>query len=392
MIYVVFFITILCVLFPPLMGAWATVVILRQTRERSNRRLVRLSLWLGCLVWVAAGLRALTFCAALFLDRPQLGYSTGLGRLYYSVFTSICFGLPIGGLMVLPFDTSRGLRITLLGLAKWLAIIIAYPLAAWGLEEWLDYKGVRDQRERDRRSQAAYEAEHPDEFARERAWDAAIAEEQRIKAPWNEKRISVSVIENGEVAGLQFESRREADLSMLRDAPRLRRLVLNECQITESELRQLAKTPRLQVLALDNTDISDAGLALLPDLPELVELYMSQNPRLTDACVNSLARFPSLTKLYVFETGITAAALLPLQIARPNLQVIGGYGETSSRNEWTKHDWRRVERILGEEAFQKALRNAGLNGIPEDIPEEPLVLDLDAPVETVPVEDPAYHP
>ena len=63
------------------------------------------------------------------------------------------------------------------------------------------------------------------------------------------------------------------------------------------------------------------GLAALARLPKLTALNLYGNAGITDAGLEQLGRSAALRRLYVWQTGVTAAGVAKLKAARPDLAV-----------------------------------------------------------------------
>lgn len=123
---------------------------------------------------------------------------------------------------------------------------------------------------------------------------------------------------------------RSADLAPLAGLANLSDLDLEEVDpfrqdpiLDETIVTTIARLRKLKTLSL-SADIPDAALDALADLPELEELYVGGCPRLTDAAVQKLLRFPALRRLDVWSEGLSSSALERLRTAFPLPRGYGG--------------------------------------------------------------------
>lgn len=188
--------------------------------------------------------------------------------------------------------------------------------------------------------------------------------------PWRELG-GIPVFDGDDVVELQFQAGGTIDLVCLENAPRLKVLNLGGVRFPTDSLTNLKECPELQTLMLMQTGICDEDLVQVGKVTGLRVLQLSMNPRITNLGMRHLRSLANLENLDLIDTTVDAKGSIPLAIIRPNLVVQGGEGMGAKRADWRKSDWRWIERTLGEEAFQQALREAGLDGIPADAPEEP---------------------
>jgi YHS domain-containing protein/mono/diheme cytochrome c family protein/uncharacterized membrane protein len=99
-------------------------------------------------------------------------------------------------------------------------------------------------------------------------------------------------------------------------------LSLARCGVSDAALALVARCPALERLDLRSTRVGDAGLAALAGHARLAELVLADTP-LTDASVESLLALPLLQRVYVWKSGVSAAAIARLREARPALEVVG---------------------------------------------------------------------
>jgi hypothetical protein len=98
----------------------------------------------------------------------------------------------------------------------------------------------------------------------------------------------------------------EQSLAALTDAPRLKGLWLNGCNVTDAALRHAGRMVRLESLLLDKTGITDAGLAELAALRGLKWLG-ADDTAVTDAGLMHLAGLTRLSSVVTNRTAVTKA-------------------------------------------------------------------------------------
>lgn len=109
------------------------------------------------------------------------------------------------------------------------------------------------------------------------------------------------------------EDMQSGELERLRELPRLRNLSLGCTNLNDSGLAVVVRAaPALTDLNLQETEVTNAGLASLSALPALRSLRLKDNPQLTNACVPTLARLASLRDLQLHETSIDLEGLAAL--------------------------------------------------------------------------------
>ncbi len=239
------------------------------------------------------------------------------------------------------------------------------------------------------RSNAARQREMAIETWRELNPD--LVEEQERAA--SEKRIALERIRHWDAFGflppyegevvvvLSTIRTRPADWTALREVPELRQLLSQLTPTNDADLENLLHTPHLRELYLSHTGISDVGLTHLRNVPDLVLLDLRGNPAVTDKGLEHLHPLSHLQSLTLEGTGVSALGVVRLQILCPDIQAIDVPGALGyPRRQWTKRHWETARTILGEEGFLQALRDAGLDGIPADAPEEPAEIESDADV------------
>ena len=110
----------------------------------------------------------------------------------------------------------------------------------------------------------------------------------------------------------------------LKKLPRLRILLLSDCDFTPEALENLAGLTQLTELELSGAGINDAKLAHFKGMPNLKHLDLSRNVGLTGAGLTQLKDLPALRELNLFDTGLTDAGLGSLKDLPKLTQLILG--------------------------------------------------------------------
>ena len=98
----------------------------------------------------------------------------------------------------------------------------------------------------------------------------------------------------------------EQSLAALVEAPRLRSLWLDGCNVTDAAMRHVGRIARLQWVMLNGTRVTDAGLAELAGLTQLKWLN-ADDTAITDAGLMALAGLMRLSRVTANRTGVTQA-------------------------------------------------------------------------------------
>jgi hypothetical protein len=124
-------------------------------------------------------------------------------------------------------------------------------------------------------------------------------------------------LEDGQIAGISFNSNRPLSeaglkkLQRLRTTPTFQQLSLEGTKLADDQVHYLCGLMPLRSLLLSGTPITDAGLAQLSGLDNLQCLYLD-GTRVTDAGLKHLAQFANLENLNLAGTCITGAGLAQL--------------------------------------------------------------------------------
>lgn len=105
---------------------------------------------------------------------------------------------------------------------------------------------------------------------------------------------------------IAFCSRMDAkDLAASKVLPRLRCLAISELKDARTILRELAALPKLRHLVIANCDLTDDDLAILSTSKSIKVLNIAGNTKLTNAGIDHLKRMKQLTWLVMSETNVT---------------------------------------------------------------------------------------
>jgi len=99
----------------------------------------------------------------------------------------------------------------------------------------------------------------------------------------------------------------------------LRYLRLPSCPIRDENTQYFSALPCLQHLNLCHTSISDEGVRGLADCKSLIELDLSDNPKITDRSIKTLLNLKTLRVLNLAGTSMTNKAALQLKALPLNL-------------------------------------------------------------------------
>ena len=123
------------------------------------------------------------------------------------------------------------------------------------------------------------------------------------------------------VVSVNFDQTRitDGDLECLRGLTELRKLSLEDIQMTDAGMARLSELVKLESVNLRDT-VSDTGISRLVALQQLRDLNLSYTP-IGDAGIAHLVALPHLRRLALDGTKITDAALGRLRVL-PNLESI----------------------------------------------------------------------
>lgn len=122
------------------------------------------------------------------------------------------------------------------------------------------------------------------------------------------------------VQEVQLNDPSDAELRLLRDLPRLRRLRVGGSRITDEGLAHLGQLSALRELGIRAPGVTDAGVADLKGLKNLERLSLWAMP-VSDAGVVQLVGLTQLRELDLEETHVTARGAAKLQEALPDLEI-----------------------------------------------------------------------
>jgi hypothetical protein len=118
----------------------------------------------------------------------------------------------------------------------------------------------------------------------------------------------------------------DAGVSHLASLQGLKDVGLIDTSITDEACKTLATLPLLESVHLDGTRISDAGLETLSTSNTLKLLTIAACKRISDQCLESLAKIGSLTELQIQNNPqLTEAAVRKLQDALPKCQIVSDF-------------------------------------------------------------------
>ena len=106
----------------------------------------------------------------------------------------------------------------------------------------------------------------------------------------------------------------------LKDAPRLKKIVVKETRVSDKGLAHIADVRSLESLDLNDTKITSAGIANLVGLPALTRLNLAETA-IDDDAIPHLSRMSQLKRLELRETRITKEGVARLREALPNCHV-----------------------------------------------------------------------
>lgn len=112
-----------------------------------------------------------------------------------------------------------------------------------------------------------------------------------------------------------------ADLELLALCPRLKRLDLDYCDLSQFDLTRLAPLPNLEWLDLERTGITSEDLRGMARHTRLTALILDGNS-IDDRAIDALAQLSSLRYLRVKETSLTPAGLLRMQQQLPECRIV----------------------------------------------------------------------
>jgi hypothetical protein len=108
----------------------------------------------------------------------------------------------------------------------------------------------------------------------------------------------------------------DADLAVLRNCSRLKRLDLDYTSISDRGLAEIAHLSSLVRLDVKQTNITDAGMEAIAQLPQLESLLLD-GVSLTDSGLKHLESLPSLRYLSLRATAVSPEGLERFQRVKP---------------------------------------------------------------------------
>lgn len=111
--------------------------------------------------------------------------------------------------------------------------------------------------------------------------------------------------------------------AFLRYPPKLRSIHLSHSQITDESLRVFGQMPKLEELSLQGNQFTDEGLSYLKNLAQLRSLWVDMGvTNITDEGVESLFNLKALEELGIQQTYVTEEKVQQLKSELPNLKKV----------------------------------------------------------------------
>ena len=117
----------------------------------------------------------------------------------------------------------------------------------------------------------------------------------------------------GAIQALDARQCTDKGFTALHELPNLRRLTLNVSGVNEKKLEAIVGCANLRELIIPQSTLTDDNVAALAKLPRLEALDLSENPRLTDKAIATIAGLERIGKLSLGKTGLTDKGLLELK-------------------------------------------------------------------------------
>jgi hypothetical protein len=120
----------------------------------------------------------------------------------------------------------------------------------------------------------------------------------------------------------------------------LQDLRLNGTKVTDSGLKVLQKFRQLEKLSITDCHITDTGVRAIAGLPEITDLVLDGNPKITAKGLLQLSQLKKLRRLCVSQTSVTASDLATIQSMREKigslkrLEVCGPTFTSVEVNKW----------------------------------------------------------
>jgi hypothetical protein len=153
------------------------------------------------------------------------------------------------------------------------------------------------------------------------AYRKAIRSEEPAGGPRRSSWLDDFALRDIEAVTLFFAPIEDAELAVLRNCPRLKRLDLDYTSISDRGLAQIAHLSSLVWLDVKQTNVTDAGMQAISHLPQLESLLLD-GVSLTDSGLKHLESLPSLRYLSLRQTDVSDAGLERFQRIRPDCFVL----------------------------------------------------------------------
>ncbi|MFI4874081.1 MAG: hypothetical protein ACIALR_02010, partial [Blastopirellula sp. JB062] len=154
-------------------------------------------------------------------------------------------------------------------------------------------------------------------------FSSALREERRVIADFEKlSAVDVKYDEHGAAIQLRANSPAINDATAIQLAKlrSLRRIDLNQCEVSDQTLQAIAELPELRALYLERTAVTSAGVAALESCQNLEELMLADCP-IDDQALETIGKLPQLSLLSLSRTPITDAGMAHLH-EMPNLRTL----------------------------------------------------------------------
>ncbi len=145
-----------------------------------------------------------------------------------------------------------------------------------------------------------------------------------------------------------------ADLRALSKIPRIQRVSLERCQVSDAAILELAEAKSLKWLWIEDTPIGDAGVQAIATLPDLQDVIL-KGTKTSDKGVAALANLSKLKELDLRSTKVSDAGL----IALAGLKKLSVDVEGSKVTEEGLRAFHEAQRSKSKQKVTKATKTAG---------------------------------
>lgn len=149
------------------------------------------------------------------------------------------------------------------------------------------------------------------------AIDPKLAQEARVAAKFNAVTDSTLIAlarqpTLGAIDTLDATKCTDKGYSALKSLPHLRRFVLGKSDLNPSRVNSIGQYKELRYLGLVDAGLTNIELTGLKNLTLLEHLSLSENPKITDAAMQTVKQLERLRELYLSNTAITDKGLAEL--------------------------------------------------------------------------------